>query len=80
MYTLSVVFKAFAWQSFREVIGSLFVGGTLENIENMIVYMFPEPVPFTQEILRSVGDSVICGKVISSLIVFEYLGVDSCSL
>ena len=46
----------------------------------MVVVMFPEPVPFAQEIFGAIGDAMVGGEVICSLVVFEHSSVDRGSL
>lgn len=68
------------WQHFGEEVRLHLVSGALLDIEFMVVVMIPEPVPFAQEVLSSVGNLVIGSKVICALVVFKHTSVDGRSL
>ena len=69
-----IIFKGIARKSFCEVIGSLigrvnFYDGEFRGV------VLPEPVPFGKKVLCSVGDSLICGELKCTLVVFKDCGL-----
>ena len=62
---------------FCQAVTQLFVGWTFDDGELFSIAGIPEPVPFRQEILSPVGDSLVGSQEASALVVFKHVGMKS---
>ena len=84
---LASLFELLIEQSFGEVVSPHLSRRAGLNNEEMskvfhvigvMAHMLPEPVPLDQEVLGTVGDVLLGGKLMGSMIVLEYTTLDSC--
>ena len=80
------LFELLVEETFGEVVGPHFsCRAGLDNkkmskilhVIGVTAHMLPEPVPLYQEVLGTVGDALLGGKLMGSMVVLEHMALDS---
>ena len=68
---LADVFEGVTIETFCEIVGPLFLGVNLVNLNGAITDVAPKEMPLHEEVLGSVGDALFGGEGECTIVVFE---------